>query len=76
MFTVIDGTEAGHNIQLFLALLDIGVFRRGEFSFQLTCHDDWCPTLRTQRAIDCRCDCEVMADGKTYSYNEVVGGRN
>ena len=28
---------------------------------QCIAHDDWCPTLRTQRLVDCRCEPEFRA---------------
>jgi hypothetical protein len=64
-----------HALRLAFRLLDLGVIERGKFTFILFQHDDNCAALRTQSALDCRCDVETVINGSTFSFGELVGAR-
>jgi hypothetical protein len=62
-------------LQLAFRLLDIGVIERGRFTFIQFQHDDQCAALRTNSALDCRCDPWAVIGERTYVYSDIVQGR-
>jgi hypothetical protein len=64
-----------HALQLAFRLLDLGAIKSGAFTWVRFQHDDNCAALRTQSALDCRCNVEAVIEGDIFSFEEFVGAR-
>jgi hypothetical protein len=64
-----------HYVQLALTLFSLGVIPPGGFVLVETRHDPDCPSLSTRSGLACSCDCEIVFDGESYLYSEVVKQR-
>lgn len=61
-------------MQFMNKLMDEGIVPKyGGFVLANVQHDDGCPTLRTQRTIDCRCCPDIVMDGYRYSFDRDTG---
>ncbi len=69
------GYSDSHALRLAFRLLGAGIIEHGALTWILFRHDDYCEALRTNSALDCRCDPWAVIGERTYVYSDIVQGR-